>query len=247
MESFVGIDFSINSPALCHYSNHKYRFVSFSNTQGRDFTQKVPKAYSVHSELSEAGWLEWIQYNRRRKHEDYTVDQFQKIEDAHCLAQQITECIYDMSWDADKIHIGIEGYSYGSKGNSFIDLVAFNSTLRNALYQKLVLTREADAIKVFTPSQIKRHAGKGNANKLLMWEYFLKDVRDDCELRETELWKWCLKKPEKINGKGEVELEKPLDDLVDSFFVVSLLRETIDQSRNLKLSNVNVNDVPASP
>ena len=223
----VGIDFSINSPAICIYNDAKksYKFVSFTNIQDKIISNKVPKAYEIHHNLLTNNIIDWIHFNRRRKHDNYTVDQFQKIEDACTLANSISQYISDELTPKCTLEIGIEGYSYGSKGNSFIDLITFNSTLRSKLYERFVLHRKCEDIKVFSPSQIKGWAGKGNANKIAMWNYFINNSKNDKELENNLFWNWCTKKDIKTNGKGEIELEKPLDDIVDSYFIANLLKQ----------------------
>jgi hypothetical protein len=57
-------------------------------------------------------------------------------------------------------------------------------------------------------------AGKGNANKHFMIKAFQDDVLNDEDLRKTKLWKY-------VQGKDFSEkIPKPLDDLVDSYFIL---------------------------
>ena len=210
---YFGLDFSINSPALCHYDGKKYTFYSFLNVGNRDTSKPLPKSMSIYDTLKEVG-VDTIFFRRDKKHEDYSQDQANKIANAHNVAQTIADLIYKLKGDDPQMVFAIEGYSYGSKGNSFIDLIQFNSVLRNEIY---IRKSEDDEIMVVSPSMVKKEAGKGNANKNLMLEFFLQS--DDETLACVDFFNWCLENPESLlDKKGNVV--KPVDDLVDSYFVL---------------------------
>jgi hypothetical protein len=200
---YVGIDFSINSPAICILEKDAYHFVGFYNEEGKKFEKKDPSDYSYHRKLLSLKDVDIIHFSRRKKNENYSVDQRQKIEDSHTLGKLIAENI-----GSEKNKVGIEGYSYGSKGNSFIDLISFNSVMRHVLY-----TDTDSEIFVRTPSQVKGLAGKGNANKSMMYEYFCQNTTKDPNLEKSSFWKWCIE--QKFVG----EIPKPIDDLIDSYFI----------------------------
>jgi hypothetical protein len=200
----IGIDFSINSPGICIRAN-QLSFIGFYNDQGK-FPAKDPKGYAIHREISKIG-VNVVHFNRRPKHEDYSVDQAQKIEDSHILATLISSHVPETA------PVGLEGYSYGSKGNSFIDLIAFNSVLRNRLYL------DGHSVRVFTPSQVKTCAGKGNLNKQGMLLAFIENRSDDELLAGSEFWKWCVERKDLVLG----EIPKPIDDLVDAYWISRLL------------------------
>jgi hypothetical protein len=203
---YIGIDFSINSPAICIRSE-KLKFVGFYNEEGKNFKKGDPKDYIIHRELSEMEEVEIVNFKRRKKHENYTIDQAQKIEDSQALADLILQKL------PDSAPVGLEGYSYSSKGNSFIDLIAFNSVLRNNLWRK------GHAVSVFTPSQVKTMAGKGNLNKQGMFLAFVDNKTEDPLLENSRFWKWCSERRDLVLG----EIPKPVDDLVDSYWISRLL------------------------
>lgn len=201
----IGIDFSINSPGICIRAD-QLSFVGFYNDQGK-FPAKDPKGYLVHREISALPNVSIVHFNRRRKHDDYRIDQAQKIEDSHALATLISSHI------PEGAPVGLEGYSYGSKGNSFIDLIAFNSVLRNRLWL------DGHQVSVYTPSQVKTFAGKGNLNKQGMLLAFIENRSNDELLAESALWNWCVERRDLVLG----EIPKPLDDLIDSYWISRLL------------------------
>jgi hypothetical protein len=54
-----------------------------------------------------------------------------------------------------------------------------------------------------------------------MFKAFRDNVLGDARLEENGLWKWC-------QGKGfEKEIPKPIDDLVDSYFILGSLERSL--------------------
>jgi hypothetical protein len=198
----IGIDFSINSPGICIRAT-QLSFIGFYNTEGKNFKKGDPRDFKIHREISALEGVSILNFNRRKKHEDYCIDQAQKIEDSHTLATLISSQI------PEGAPIGLEGYSYGSKGNSFIDLIAFNSVLRNRLWV------DGHSVSVFTPSQVKTCAGKGNLNKQGMFLAFVENKTDDELLIGNAFWKYCVENRDFASG----EIPKPIDDLVDAYWI----------------------------
>ena len=198
----IGIDFSINSPGICIRAN-QLSFIGFYNTEGKNYKKGDPRDFKIHREISSLEGVSILNFNRRKKHEDYCIDQAQKIEDSHTLATLISSQI------PEGAPIGLEGYSYGSKGNSFIDLIAFNSVLRNRLWV------DGHSVSVFTPSQVKTCAGKGNLNKQGMFLAFVDNKTDDELLTGNAFWKYCVENRDFASG----DIPKPIDDLVDAYWI----------------------------
>ena len=93
-------------------------------------------------------------------------------------------------------NIFIEGYSFGSKGLVF-NLAENMGTLKHKLY---VLNKRFQSI---VPGQIKKNAtGKGNADKLKMYEQFVKDTKIDL-----------------IKEFDQAKLNNPVTDIVDSYYI----------------------------
>jgi len=203
----VGLDFSINSPGLCIQTDEALQFISFYNIEHKNFKKSHPKDYQTHYDISLLTDVNVIHYNRRKKCEDYSLDQLQKIEDSYSLAKLIN------SYIPEKSLIALEGYSYGSKGNSFIDLISFNSVVRNNLWLNNHI------ISIFTPTQVKMKAGKGNLNKKGMFLAFIENKANDPLLINSEFWNWCVREQNMYID----EISKPIDDLIDAYWLVKLL------------------------
>jgi len=218
---YIGIDFSLNSPGICiKDQNNEYTFISFYNDRGRDPSKPTLKAFKVHEELLNLNAIIVSTYNRIVSSKIFLNRERQKIVDATQIANSIVSFISNLYPDED-IMISLEGFSYGSKGNSFIDMVQYNSFLRYQLAENF----GANSIYVFQPSHVKKIAGKGNANKHYMVKAFQDDVFNDKMLRKTKLWKWC-----KGNDYSE-KIPKPIDDLCDSYFLIKTLEYYLNENK----------------
>ena len=216
--TIVGIDFSINSPSLCFLRDGKYKFVSFYNSWGKKFDdKKIVKDLIIPKELNDLDDCYVKLYKRDKASAIYSTTETNKLNNAISIANEIIEVIKKETRYSD-YHIAIEGFSFGSKGNSFIDLIFFNSILRSYISTKL----DAKSFLVFSPSHIKKTVGKGNANKVDMLKGFLSNVLDDDSLKNSSFYKWCTANKDRylINDK----ISKPLDDLVDAYTVLQTLK-----------------------
>lgn len=209
---YVGIDFSINSPGICIKKDDKYHFISYYNSWGRTFSEKIIKMMQIPLELTKLSDTSVELYYRDKKTKDYAVDELNKVKNATYIAESMVQSIKDIAGDSEVV-IGIEGFSYGSKGNSAIDLIMFNSILRREIYRGL-----SESLSVFSPSAVKKVVNKGNSNKVEMLESFLSNKLKDKDLVKGDFYKWCKKNKETYLKKGEIA--KPIDDLVDAYFVL---------------------------
>ncbi|MBR4589626.1 MAG: hypothetical protein IKO36_03090 [Bacteroidaceae bacterium] len=218
-EVLVGIDFSLNSPAITiKYKKNEqesYKFCSFFNSSNKDWINKNIKAFEHHKTLNQLNGIDVIPYNRNITAEDYTEKESQKINDAQNLSKLIVEYIKKfIEYNTNiVIKVGIEGFSYGSKGAAYNDLIMYNSFLRKEL---LTLT-SANNILVFSPKHAKKLAGNGNADKNYMINAFIENKLNDNLISNTNLFKYC--KSLQLNKNL-----KPIDDLIDSYFILNCIK-----------------------
>jgi hypothetical protein len=207
----IGIDFSLNSPAVCIQDHDgSYQFISFFNYGNRLWeTEKTPKAFALHKELS-PDTIMAFPYFRDVANKDFLHREREKLIDGKNIAELIVNLLVSM-YGTSNVKIALEGFSYGSTGNSFIDIVQYNTFLRSMLLSAY----GADNIYIFQPSHVKKIAGKGNANKHYMVKAFQDNILNDKNLKKTKLWKWIADKD------FSVKILKPVDDLVDSYFILN--------------------------
>jgi hypothetical protein len=211
----IGIDFSLNSPAVCVKKHDgTYRFISFFNFGDRDWeSKKIPKAFEVHRDLSDTDAIIAIPYNRKVGSKDFLENQREKLIDGKNIADIIVNYLVAM-YGTSSVKIALEGFSYGSTGNSFIDIVQYNTFLRSLMLDAY----SAKNIYIVQPSHVKKSAGKGNANKHFMAKAFQDDVLNDDQLKKTKLWNWCKDKD------FSEKIPKPIDDMIDSYFIVNTIK-----------------------
>ena len=215
---YSGIDFSLNSPGTCTQDHKgKYTFITFFNYGNRIWDEegrKIPKSFSVHKELMDDKSILGFPYYRQVKDKDFLLREREKLTDGQNIADLISNILITL-YGTQNHKIALEGFSYGSKGNSFIDIVQYNTFLRN----EIVNSWGVENISIYQPSHVKKLAGKGNANKHYMVKAFQDDVFNDKDLRKTDLWKWT-------QGKDFTEkIPKPIDDLVDAYFILNANKE----------------------
>jgi len=196
--TIVGIDMSKNSPGVCIRKDSSLQFLSF--IRGRA-DGKLAAKDKEHFKLMEEAGVEIYHYNYAQpKGMEYSDSEVWKAEDASRYAKWIVSHLPN---EID--FAGIEGFSYGSKGNSFIDVVGYGYAVRMA-----VLDKYASKFSVFSPGNVKKTAGKGNANKEAIMQFFMDTNNTD--LKENLFWK-------NLKNKTIDLARKPVDDLVDSFYV----------------------------
>ena len=186
---------SKNSPGVCisGMSSNSIIFHSFIRGEGN-------KKEKIHRQkLKDVGVLITVNNNHAPKNMEYIESENWKIEDAVLLSRSIVNSLPD---DVDLI--GMEGFSYNSRGNSGLDIAGYAYCVRQALYDRY----GKDKIAIFSPGNVKKEAGKGNAGKEQMMEFFMQ-----CEhMRIHPFW-------EALNTGSIDKNMKPVDDLCDSYFV----------------------------
>lgn len=110
---------------------------------------------------------------------------------------QISDFILNICKQLDNPIVFIEGYSFGSKGQGIFQIA------ENCGILKYRLQEEKIPYETIVPSVVKKGAtGKGNADKDMMYESFVKET--------------------KINLKKLFDTEKvgnPISDIVDSYYI----------------------------
>lgn len=207
----IGIDFSLNSPSMMYCKDdEEYHFVSFFNDEGKDWKNSKAKTFKYHNLLFENNVVEMIPYTRLKISKEYRQEQKDKMADAMKLALLLINKIKSIVGENEEVKIGLEGFSFGSKGASYIDLIMYNCFLR----ERIVETFGPDSLVIVSPSEGKKlFSGKGNANKEKMIKSFISNFIGDEKIENTKLWKFCS------NNELDYNNIKPIDDLVDSYSI----------------------------
>ena len=152
----IGIDYSLNSPALCIASGD----MSFKNCKFHYLSSKK-KYIGQFDNITGTEYPEWSD----------PIERFTKISQwVHTSLRSYG----DMDLFNGKKVVHLEGYSYGSKGQAIFQIAENCGILKYSLLNIKI------EYNIIVPSIVKKFAtDKGNANKELMYEQFCKDTKTD--------------------------------------------------------------------
>jgi hypothetical protein len=210
--NFVTIDFSLNSPGICIFSNDKYYFIGYLKPgTGTRAEQKLQEELNLLEDTRITNQPDWT------NHEAYSKSEMIKIQRHTQTAHDIINMIIEIAGDDSPFVIAFEGSSYGSSSgtNNIIDMAAGAAILKMELMSRL---KVLDMMTI-APSTIKKHAGSGRLKKDELWVKFLDNVLNDSVLENQSLLGFC-----KSNIGETKKVPKPLDDLVDAYFLNHLAR-----------------------
>ena len=208
--NFLAVDFSLNSPGICIYNDKskKYHFVSYMKPgTGTKAEQKLQEELSLLADVTLINQPDFTNT------ETFSSAELLKVKRYDKMADDIINLVLQNSFEGDGFTIAFEGTSYGSNGgtNNMIDMAAGAAILK----LKLLKTINPDDIKTVAPTTIKKFAGKGNMNKLQLFDCFQRNVNEDPILAKSPLWK--IVKDLEVGKK----IPKPIDDLVDAYFLAA--------------------------
>jgi Holliday junction resolvasome RuvABC endonuclease subunit len=172
-KTIVGIDYSLTSPAVCINNDGEYMFYYLTNK----------KKYIGQMAKNIIGY----------EHQEYDtpIKRFSQISD------WAINTFNRLSYDLKNLKVFIEGYSFGSKGQAVFQIAENCGILKYRLQQ---LNINYDTV---VPSVVKKGAtGKGNADKDMMYESFVKETKIDLKkIFDTE------------------KVGNPVSDIADSYFI----------------------------
>ena len=181
LKTIVGIDYSLTSPAVCINNEGEYMF------------------YYLTSKKKYIGQMAKNIIGFEHQEYDTPIKRFSQISD------WAINTFNRLTYDLKNLKVFIEGYSFGSKGQAIFQIAENCGILKYRLQQ---LNISYDTV---VPSVVKKGAtGKGNADKDMMYEAFLKETNID------------LKKIFDTDKVGN-----PISDIADSYFIQKVGYENI--------------------
>ena len=121
----------------------------------------------------------------------------------------ISDFVFDILFTTNNPKIFIEGYSFGSKGQGLFQIAENCGILKYRLLEK------GYGYNTIVPSVVKKGAtGKGNADKDMMYEAFVKETKIDLKkIFDTE------------------KVGNPISDIADSYFIQKVGYENIESKQ----------------
>lgn len=204
MKSFAAIDFSINSTCVAISNGKSYSWHHFGREK------------YAHFDLSSESFFQKL-FKKREKGKDYCETERMKITDSMALCSAIIDVLSKNGVE----RVAFEGHSFNSKGNSLLELVSYQFLLRNMIVTSLGI-KESDMF-FYSPITIKSFAGSTKFKKKDMLLKFLES--NDEILINNDVFKKIKSSMDKII-KGE-DVAKPIDDLVDSYWILKKLEQDV--------------------
>lgn len=178
----IGIDWSMNSPSICVHVGDEWnikncQFMYFNGSKKRQVKTDQLRGWPVPIYDENDDLDRWTQNSKWAQERLYVYEPF-------------------------KPAIGLEGYSYGSKGG-----LAFSIAENTAILKYTLRKNMPESIpNIFAPQAIKKFAsGTGGADKQKMYNAFVEETGFDL----TKII------PSKASGN-------PISDIVDSYFIAKL-------------------------
>lgn len=219
--NFVGIDFSINSPAFCCYKDGKYHWGSLtrSDRSSSSLLKNQKKPFFV---LDSEDDFSLIFLDKSDLPEDYTKRERIKIVYFMDIVDSLWTEVVNIMGNSE-FYVAMEGLSFSSNGNALIDISMATSLLRKRIIDHIGV----DHFYVFSPTSIKKFAKKGNAKKDELYESLI-NFKEEAEtnlinfanILETNKGEWIT--PSKV-------VNKPIDDLVDATWITLYLMNTLKE------------------
>jgi hypothetical protein len=215
--TYIGIDFSLTSPAFCVYKDEKYFWGSLtrSDRTSESLKKSKDKPYAI---LDGDPSIDLFFLTKKEMPEEYSARERVKID--------YFQDIVDVFWYhlepflAGEVKIAMEGLSFASNGNALIDI-----SMATALIRKKIVDRiGSQNFYVFPPTAIKKFAGKGNFKKDEMYHALIQkspeaggDFPHFTDIISKHASSWITKSK---------QVNKPIDDLVDASWICLFLKET---------------------
>jgi hypothetical protein len=208
----IGIDFSIKSPAVCLTRNpEELVFFCFPRTG----TAKEKVLENLHA--ADVRVCQLPNEKALPKKASIAERERSSLVDAKMQVESIFLRIESLHMD-EEVTVGIEGFSFASTGNRLAQISGYQWLLRYIYLTQGHMNPEN--FYIFSPMTVKATAGKGNYKKEEMIAAFLST--DDPRLTNNPFWLAMKNTPELFqNKKGG--WEKPIDDIIDSYWVLRTL------------------------
>jgi len=248
---FIGIDFSLKSPAICIFKDGCYKWLSQCSK-----VEKPKKDIITQDEVKDLSDVFIIYQDELLTGTDYSTRDSADIinyrRHASVLMTLLLGEITDKELKTCEFHFGFEGYSFNSFSNSnnIIDIVAATTTFKNKIHDVFADTKYT--VDIMAPISIKQFAGYSKFDKVDMFDIFTgqqdyvkekwadvisKDYEKKVAKGKPSVFKWdyndvglngpfyeycCSYEINRSVKKPKVP--KPIDDMIDAYFVCCLLK-----------------------
>jgi hypothetical protein len=215
----IGIDFSLNSPGFCILSSDGCRWISLHRTKNI-IDKMLKKDGSPFKILNDNSNVDINIIDKKEFRGEYHIVERDKIINAVYFAEKAMELL-EPYLDLNTI-VGMEGLSFGSSGNSLIDISMTTALVRSAIIKKIDPTN----FFVISPTTIKKFALKGNSKKDELYNELINNRANDDRLKP---FVDVLREYKDSWIKGANKVESPCSDLVDATWISLFVEENLEK------------------
>jgi Holliday junction resolvasome RuvABC endonuclease subunit len=160
--TIISIDFSILYPGVCICRDFKdFKWLAVVNTN----TRKIDKDHFAYINANYPNLKILSTSTRRKKDPLYHITERIKLENYLEAVDLLVAEIKKEILPEENIIVCLEGISFGSSGNSLVDISQATGILKRDIVKEL-LNGDLSKFFIFSPSELKNALGcKGNANK----------------------------------------------------------------------------------
>ena len=217
--NFIGIDYSRNSPGICILEKNSCKWINIFRTSNN--IQKMIKKEGTAFNILSSSELFLINIIEKLEFKDlYYKNERNKLLDSIYFSNLVFESI--LPYINEKTIIGMEGVSFGSSGNSLIDIVVSTTLLRALLIKKI----NPENFYIISPSAIKKYAVKGNAKKDELYHTLLDKRKYDVRLKPLLT---VLEENKDAWVKGPKKVENPCSDIIDATWISLFLEDNLEK------------------
>lgn len=219
MDNIIGIDFSLNSPGFCILTETDCKWISLHRTTNI-IDKMLKKDGSPFKVLGDNGTVSINIIQKKEFTGEYHDKERQKILNAIYFSE-IALDLLDPYLNQNSI-VGMEGLSFGSSGNSLIDISMTTALIRAGVVKRI----NPDNFYVISPTTLKKFAVKGNAKKDELYNALLEKKSGDERIKPL-LKILSEYKDTWIKGAGKVE--NPCSDIIDATWICFFLDENLEK------------------
>ena len=218
----IGIDFSIQFPAVCISKDFKsFRWISCVNTNITKAHKKLLEDVQL-----EFPSLEFIQLPPKNfKFDTYSGVERAKLLNYSLLVDTLINRVNEVVKDEPHRIISIEGIAYGAQGNALLDIAMSTGMLRKKVLHDL-LKNKADSVFIFSPGELKNAIGaKGNAGKFDIYQKF----KETDGIGANSSLQVAINKYDELIVKDQT-VKSPFMDMIDAYLAVLKIHESLKES-----------------
>jgi len=219
MRTFIGIDFSLNSPGICILSEDSCKWISLHRTKNI-IDKMLKKDGSPFKILNDNSSVDINIIEKKEFDGEYHEKERQKIINAVYFSELAIDLL-DPYLNENAI-VGMEGLSFGSSGNSLIDISMTTALVRSSIIKKI----DPNNFFVLSPTTIKKYALKGNSKKDELYNTLIDLRKDDIRLKP---FLHILREYKDTWIKGPNKVENPCSDLVDATWISLFVEENLEK------------------